>query len=58
MEKIMTVEEIAEFLKIKPNTIHNRKWQQRTGCPLVKHGKRLLSEERKFMSWFKRGEIA
>lgn len=57
MDKVMTVDEIAGFLKIKPNTIHNRKWQQRTGCPLVKRGKRLLIKESDFMIWFEQGAV-
>ncbi len=58
MGKVMTVEEVAGFLKIKPNTIHNRKWQQRSQCPLVKRGKRLLIDEGDFLVWFKKGVIA
>jgi len=48
---LLTVEEIAEILKIKPNTIHNKKWQKRTGCPLNRIGKRLYSPHDDFYRW-------
>lgn len=52
MENILlTVEQIAEILRIKPNTIHNKKWQQRTGCPLNRIGKRLYSPQDEFLKW-------
>jgi hypothetical protein len=52
MEEVLTVEEIAEILHIKPNTIHSRSWQKRTGCPLKKIGKRLYAIAEEFWKWF------
>lgn len=54
-EKILTVEEIAELLRIAPNTIHSRRWQTGSGCPLIKQGKRLYSIHSDFWKWFRRG---
>lgn len=51
---LLTVEQIAQILKIKPGTIHSKDWQERTGCPLKKVGKRNYSEQSEFWSWFKR----
>lgn len=57
MEKeILTVEDIASILHIRPNTIHSKRWKERTGCPLNKHGKRLLSNADEFWKWFKQGD--
>lgn len=49
--KTLTVEEMAAILLIKPNTIHNKKWQTRTGCPLKKIGRRLFAVETEFNDW-------
>lgn len=49
----LTVEKMSEILHIRPNTMHNRKWQERTGCPIKKVGKRLLSLEEEFYKWLK-----
>jgi len=54
-EQILTVEEIAKILHIAPNTIHSRRWQERTRCPLVKKGKRRLAAASDFWKWFKEG---
>ena len=47
----LTVEKMAHILLIKPNTMHNRAWQRRTGCPLKKVGKRLIAIESEFNDW-------
>ena len=52
-EALLTVEEIAAILKIKPNTIHNKKWQERTGCPLKRIGKRNYIESSLFWGWLR-----
>ena len=48
---LLTVEKIAEILLIKPNTIHNKKWQLRTKCPLHKIGRRLYCVTSEFNTW-------
>ncbi len=50
---VLTVEDVAGILQIKANTIHNKKWQERTGCPLKKIGKRLYAISDEFWGWFK-----
>jgi uncharacterized protein YjcR len=54
-KEILFVEDIAEILNIKTNTIHSRRWQIRYGCPLIKHGKRLMVMKDEFWDWFKNG---
>lgn len=53
MNELLTVEQIAGILKIKPNTIHSKEWQIRTGCPLKKIGKRRYCENNEFWTWYK-----
>ena len=55
-KEILMVEDIAAILHIRPNTIHSRRWQDRTGCPLIKHGKRLMCLKNDFLAWFRNGE--
>ena len=55
-QDLLTVKDIADLLGIQQNTIHNRKWQERTGCPLKKIGKRVYSIEDEFWGWFKNSE--
>ena len=50
---LLTVEKVAEILTIKRNTIHNRKWQERTGCKFRKIGKRNYIEAEQFWKWFR-----
>ncbi len=54
MKKILTVEQVAEILKIKRNTIQSRRWQKLTGCEFDKVGKRNYIEEDKFWALFKK----
>lgn len=49
---VLTAQEVAKILHIKPNTIHSKRWKEKTGCPLRKHGKRLLSPALEFWEWF------
>ena len=51
-KEILTVEDIANILHVKPNTIHSKRWKEKTGCPLNKHGKRLLAHAPEFWKWF------
>lgn len=53
MEEFMLVEDIAKVLRIKPNTIHSKRWQEKSGCPLIKRGKRLYFSSQDFWNWFK-----
>jgi hypothetical protein len=48
---LLTVEQIAETLGIETSTIHSKKWQQRTGCPLRKIGRRLYCITSEFNIW-------
>ncbi len=56
-EQILGVEEIAKILRIKPGTLYGKRWQEKSGCPLRKHGKRLLAIAKEFWEWFKTKEI-
>lgn len=47
----LNAEQMASILGIKPRTMHDRKWQVRTGCPLKKVGRRLLAIEWEFHGW-------
>ena len=49
--RLLTAEEIAAILKISLNTVHNRDWQKRNRCPLVKIGKRTYAVETVFWKW-------
>jgi len=53
MEEVLLVEDIAEILHIKTNTIHGRRWQEKSRCPLIKHGKRLYAIPDEFWKWFR-----
>lgn len=58
MEKLLTVEDVSRILGVRPNTVHNRKWQLRTRCPLRKIGKRSYVLPEEFNRWLKEGEKA
>lgn len=53
MNQLLTVDEISGILKITPNTIHNKKWQVRTGCPIRKVGKKIYVLHDEFWGWLK-----
>ena len=53
-QDIMTVEQIADVLRISKNTIQRKSWREKTGCPLRKKGKRLYAMVEEFNNWFKR----
>ena len=50
-KRLLTAEEIAHILKVALNTVHNRDWQKRTGCPMIKIGKRIYALEATFWKW-------
>lgn len=50
-KRLLTPEDIAAILKISLNTVHNKAWQRRNGCPLIKIGKRIYSLESVFWKW-------
>jgi hypothetical protein len=51
-EEVLLVEDIAKVLHLQPNTIHSKRWKERSGCPLVKHGRRLFVSAQEFWNWF------
>lgn len=51
--EVLMVEDIAKILSIAKNTIHSRRWQESSGCPLFKRGKRLYVFAPDFWKWFK-----
>jgi len=52
-KEFLFVEDIAEILHIKPNTIHSKRWKVKSGCPINKIGKRDISIGSEFWKWFK-----
>lgn len=53
--EVLMVEDVARILNIAKNTIHNRRWQEKSGCPLFKRGKRRYALAPEFWKWFKTG---
>jgi hypothetical protein len=51
-KEVLTVEDIAKILGIEENTIHSRRWQGKSNCPLIKIGKRLYAIAGEFWRWF------
>ncbi len=49
--RLVSAEEIATILNISLNTVHNREWQKRNSCPLIKMGKRKYALEATFWKW-------
>ncbi|MEW6008172.1 MAG: hypothetical protein AB1629_00870 [Candidatus Omnitrophota bacterium] len=54
---VLMVKDIAQILGIEENTIHSRRWQEKSGCPLIKIGKRLYSVNNEFRRWFESRRI-
>ena len=50
---ILFTEDMAEILRIKPNTIQSKRWQESSGCPIRKKGKYLSSMAKEFWAWHK-----
>lgn len=50
---ILMVADIAQILRISQNTIHSRRWQEKSRCPLYKKGKRLYAIATEFWRWFR-----
>ena len=55
VQGVMFSEDVAEFLGISVNTVHQARWRKSSGCPLRKKGKRLIALEDEFLGWFKGG---
>jgi len=51
---ILFSEDVAAALGVNINTIQNKKWREKTGCPLEKKGKRLYTTKKLFDAWMKR----
>lgn len=49
--QLLTAEDIAAILKISLNTVHNREWQKRSRCPLMKIGRRTYVLQASFWNW-------
>ena len=49
--RLLTPKEMAAILKISTNTVHNREWRRRNGCPIIKIGKRAYAMETFFWKW-------
>jgi hypothetical protein len=49
--RLLTTEEIAAILKVSLNTVQNRDWRKRNGCPLFRIGKRTYVLEARFWKW-------
>ena len=49
--RLLTTEEIATILKVSLNTVQNREWRKRNGCPLFRIGKRTYAVEATFWRW-------
>jgi hypothetical protein len=49
--KIITLNQMSEILMIKPATMHSKKWQKKSGCPLRKVGRKLFAMEQEFNDW-------
>ena len=50
MDDIMTIEEVAKYLKLKPQTIYN--WAQNGKIPAVKLGKEWRFKKSVIDKWF------
>ena len=51
-QETLTVEQIADILKITPNTIHSKRWRNKWHAPLYKMGKRLFANKPEFDRWY------
>ena len=49
--RLLATKEIAEILKVSLNTVQNRKWRKRNGCPLFRIGRRTYALETRFWKW-------
>jgi len=52
-QDVLTVERVAEILRVHKNTLQRKAWRERTGCPLRKKGKRLYSMVKEFNDWMR-----
>ena len=51
-QEIITVEEMAELLRIKAQTLYDNRWRAQSRCPLFRQGRRLFSYRKEFEKWF------
>ena len=47
----MTINEISQILNISINTLQRKTWRKRTGCPLIKMGRCLISFRPMLNDW-------
>jgi hypothetical protein len=52
-EDVMFAQEVADILGISVKTIQKKSWRNRTGCPIQKIGRRLISIRIEFNKWFR-----
>ena len=57
-EDIISAEEICSILRIKPNTLHSKRWRKESHIPAFRQGKYLFSFKKEFESWYKRRATA
>ena len=50
-EKLITIEDMANVLQIKPGTMHSREWRKMSGCPLFRIRKRVYAYRSAFWKW-------
>ena len=50
-DRLLATKEIATILKVTLNTVKNRKWRKRNGCPLFRIGRRTYALETRFWKW-------
>ena len=50
---IIFILEMAEMLGVSKATLHRKSWRQKTGCPIIKRGKKLFAIRNEFEKWLK-----
>ena len=50
-DRLLATKEIAAILKVTLNTVQNRGWRKRNGCPLFRIGRRTYALETRFWKW-------
>jgi len=56
-QDIMVAEEICEILRIRPNTLHSKRWREASGIPVFRQGKYLFTYRKKFDNWYQRRAV-
>jgi len=49
--KLITIEEMADVLRVRPNTLHSKEWRRVNGCPLFRIGRRVYAFRAGFWKW-------